>query len=260
MGADRPMRTMCREFEVCFRFRFGSRKGWAVGERGPGLLPGTGGWQPAGWEPVTSWALGRVWLLGRGRSMWQWQRAWSQLMSMPRGFGLASHLEWSEVFRGAGQALRTCPWRWPGLCQVFMIHVEPSSPERTVSTWGVWQGGVRESLQNQTGPAAALELGTGPLRLPGPRRLQVCSMETVISSARAGPDGLMQRWRPGLCDDLMPAYSGLSDLWVSWEDRRRGSRRECHCASTRQAAAAPEGGPRGRAGSQPRREEGHWLS
>lgn len=29
---------------VCFRFRFGFRKGWVVGERGFGFFFGTGGW------------------------------------------------------------------------------------------------------------------------------------------------------------------------------------------------------------------------
>lgn len=53
-----PMRTMCRALEVYFYLQFRSSKGWAVDSAGPGLLPGVGGQQPAGWESVTSWALG----------------------------------------------------------------------------------------------------------------------------------------------------------------------------------------------------------
>lgn len=51
--ADWPVRTVSPEFEVRFCLWFRYRKGWAVSEHGPGLLPGVAGRRPAGGSLVT---------------------------------------------------------------------------------------------------------------------------------------------------------------------------------------------------------------
>lgn len=128
-AADQPM-TICREFGVHFYLLFRSRKGWAAGKRSLGLLPGAGGWQPVGFGPVTSWASGRVWVLGRGRQEQGDTGTWHGLMLMfvSRDFHLDSHLGWSRDFRGGCPALRTCPCAGlgPAGCSWSML-IEPSS-------------------------------------------------------------------------------------------------------------------------------------
>lgn len=65
----------------------------------------------------------------------------------------------------------------PGSCQVFVICVEPGSGWGT-SLPGPGKEGSRETPEHQAGPAWPMCFGTCLLLLPGPRGLQVSSMET----------------------------------------------------------------------------------
>lgn len=106
----------------------------------------------------------------------------------------------------------------PGSCRVFVICVEPSSGWGT-SLPGPGKEGSRETPEHQAGPAWPTCFGTWLLLLPGPRGLQVCSMETVSNRPTSQPDRLTRCWRPALWHHA--AYSGLSDLWVPREGGAR---------------------------------------